>query len=330
MKYIVMSGDSHTCGQGATSFYIQDEPTLGYEPMGKGVGRNTDYATRCYVNLVREAIVRRTQSEAFEVTASDLAHAGHLPMVNRCAHLIRPLELPVGSDGLLVCFAEKKEAARVEILVDGVCVRTETLQADITRYGDWSFRYIPVDCAGAASVTFRPLEGDVYLYTMEMCSGRWAVVNSGVGSCPVGRYLKDYFDDCVAAFRPDIVVLEAHTINDWIHSPTPQDYARDLTDMIRRVRQIGATPVLLTVSPILGEQQINGHAPYEEYIAASLEVARLENVRIADAHALMAKRLEGRSEEEKKQDLFDDIWHVNDAGHKIYCDVVMSSIAALL
>lgn len=330
MKYIVMSGDSHTCGQGASSFYITDEPTLGYNPMGKGIGRNTDYATRCYVNLVREALVRRTESEAYAIEASDLAHMAHLPMVNRCAHLTQPLELPVDSDALIVCFAEKKEAARVEILADGVPVKTETLQAPVTRYGDWSFRYVPVDCAQAASITFRPLEGEVYIYSIEMCAGRWAVVNAGVGSCAAGRFLADYFDDCVAAFHPDIVVLEAHTINDWINTDTPETYARDLTALIARVRDIGATPILLTVSPILGEQQINGHAPYDEYIAASIQVAQQENVRIADAHAVMAKQLAGLSEEEQRQKLFDDNWHVNDLGHKIYCDVILPAIASLL
>ena len=63
MKIIVCTGDSHTCGQGASSIKTRDipkDPNRIYRTAGKGISRGGDLEYPSYVNLVRKYIAENT------------------------------------------------------------------------------------------------------------------------------------------------------------------------------------------------------------------------------------------------------------------------------
>jgi hypothetical protein len=151
------------------------------------------------------------------------------------------------------------------------------------------------------------------LYRIEAYSGPYVVINSGVGSCPAGKFLDLYWDDHVAAYRPDLVAIEAFSINDWL-SNTPIDrYTANLVELCDRTRTLGAEPVILTVPPIGGEQVTRGGSVFQDYVEASRSAARLAGVVLADANRMS----------ESLADILSDKWHPNDAGHKIYFEAIL-------
>ena len=326
MKTIVFTGDSHTCGQGATGFTMLDE-AVAYDPAGKGIGRNITFESPCYVNLVRNYLTAHTDTSARELLSNDMAREYGLPMTDKNVILTGPLEIQSPGERNLIKFGEREEAAVVELYVSGILQRRETLQASHRRYGRWSYRYIPVDCQKGDTLLIQPVKGEVCVSSIELYSGEYAVVNSGVGACPCIRYADDFFEDCVEAFSPDIVVAEAHSINDWLSGITPEQCVQNLSYLLNKIKKVSRRVLLLTVSPIGGNQALpfNIHE-YSEYVEASRKAAQAAGIPCIDTNRIMATMLEGLTEEEKNNLLFHDCWHVNNLGHRIYAEQIIEAL----
>ena len=124
------------------------------------------------------------------------------------------------------------------------------------------------------------------------------------------------------AARPDLVVVEPCSINDWIEGLGPDESRRRTCETFARISALGARALLLTVSPIAGEQIRNGFN-YGDYIAASREAASACGVPIADANAKMTKLLAGLNPSEARKLLYSDDWHVNALGHRLYAEEII-------
>ena len=304
IKTIVFTGDSHTCGQGASGF--EDEPCSVYNTNGKGVTKYAPAGCTCYVNLVRDFITENTNSKAFEMSGKELSKKNNLPLVNGYAKLEGEIKFPVNADFILIGFAEKSAPASADIYLDGKLYKREYLHAEITRHDDWSQRYVPVYSGGAREISILPAEGEVFIKYMEFCSGEYAVINSGIGSCTTKRLLEDCFDYAVAAFNPDIIIAEAQTINDWINL-TPTECRENLEKLLDAFKETGAKVLMTTVSPILGEQKRTENSDnYQKYVDISKETAMSKDITLIDSGKIMTERLQGLSDNEKLSLMYSD------------------------
>lgn len=326
MKVILCTGDSHTCGQWAEGFGIDDDVELGYNVAGKGFGRNASFESTCYVNLIRDFIVENTHSRVENVDISIFGRE-----CARSRFISTPVALQCNCDLMLFKVAERKEPAAFDIYLDGEICRNVTLCAEITRYGDWSFRYIPVFCGGKNKIEIVPVQGEIYITSLERWTGEYAVVNCGVGSCDTTRYIKEYMPELIEEFSPYAFLAEAHTINDWLSGKTVEEYGNELSVLLKLMKSNSHITVMTTVSPVLGEQcKEQTAAPYEEFVKESERIICDEDVIFADGHNAIKEKCEGLSEEELRCTLFSDNWHVNQAGHDIYAKVFIEKLKEVL
>lgn len=330
MKIIVCSGDSHTCGQGAVGFFEDDSARAVYHVDGKGFGRYSRFSCESYVEQVRRFVNGYTGSQSTEVEYDSIAKWYGYDTEFGCAVLDKPLKMRNAADLILLLFAEQTTAAEVSINLDGKLYKTETLYAEKTRFGDYSFRFIPVHCSGVKEIEIVPTRGKVLLSRVEYHSGEYAVVNAGVGSCTTVRFINDFFDYCIDAFKPEIILAEAHTINDWITGCTPDEYELNLRKLLSRMKAVTDKTMMITVAPILDPQTINGSAEYIEYIKASKRAAEKENVEIVDAHKAFSDMMAEMTPDQQFKELFSDRWHVNTYGHTIYADQIINKLRGIL
>ena len=231
----------------------------------------------------------------------------------------------------LVCFAEQVQPAKVAVYLDGKLDKTVELHTPIPRYNDWSFRNVPIFCQGAKEVKLVPLEGDVIISHIQHDKGEYAVVNSGVGSCTSKRYLEECFDYCVSDFKPDIIIAEAHTINDWLNYEAPEAHSATLNRMLDQMAALGAKLMFVTVAPIGGKQQSAKFGKeYAEFMAQAKAVGKREDVVFVDANAAFCEVLANIPEEEQFDAMYVDNWHVNGRGHRIYADAILAKIHEVL
>lgn len=334
MKIIVCTGDSHTVGQGANSIKSRDipkNPNALYRTAGKGISRGGDLEVPSYVNLVRKYIAEHTQSEYALTSGEKLAGQTGYPCQNWAVKLTGPLTLPAGWDWHLVCVAEQVEKAEMEIWIDGKCQKTEILQTPLPRYNDWSFRNVPVFCEGAREVVLVPKTGEVWISHIQHDRGAYAVVNSGVGSCTSRRYIDECFDYCVADFRPDYIIAEAHTINDWLNYEDPAQHSKTLNEMLDKMAALDARLMFMTVAPVAGKQESAKYGKaYEDFMAQAMKIAERDDVIFADANATFRETLAAIPEEDRWETMYVDNWHVNGKGHKIYADTIIEKLPQLL
>ena len=304
MKVILLTGDSHTWGQGATGLVDSLDP-----PCVAGELRPAPFCFASYASLVRQAVNARTHSTARELTPRELG----LPLLENCGVLGRqPLNLAVNGLVRLV-FRSREVPYKVRLWQDGVLSEINLVQADPAN----PYRVVSVFCD---RLTLDCPEVEGLIYRAECYSGSHAVVNAGIGSCSIERFLAVYWQDYAAVYQPYLMVMEAHTINDWLTGESPETYGQRVRELIGRGAEMGAIPVLLTVAPIAGAQSLPYNTrEYREFIKASRWAAAVEGAVLAEAHARM-------DNPELLPKLFSDDWHVNDLGHRIYADTVLDAI----
>lgn len=334
MKVILCTGDSHTCGEKAEGFCCEDITVYGfcYNPKGKGTGRYNRFDGKCYVNLVRDFVTENTSSSVENV---DISSIGEDVYGNR--KIENGFSLDCNCDMLLLKVAEKKEYAAINIYLDGELARRVILKADVTRYGEWSYRDIKINCKGKKTVHIEIAAGEVYISSIERWSGAYAVVNCGVGSCDTTRYLNEYMQYWIEEFSPYMFLAEAHTINDWLASKTPEKYGEDLTELIKMMKCGAEKVIMTTVSPVI-DGKWRGKAAgfdgpvvdYEELIKESYRIIEREGVLLADGHKVIKDACGDMCEEELRKELYNDSWHVNTNGHKLYADVICQELKKIL
>lgn len=329
MKIILCTGDSHTCGTGvervkpASLLEMED---ISYHIFGTGTSRNDDFSMPNYVNLLRRYITEHTDSRASVADGASLAAESGYPVCHGAVLLEGPLSMEHSSDLLSVCFVEHGEEAEVGIYLDGVLYKKETLYTPSPRFNDWSFRSVPVFAAGSKEIRIVPLRGRVYISHIQQASGEYAVINSGVGSTSSRRYLEECFPYCVEAFRPDLIIAEAHTINDWLRMESPEEHHASLEALVRSMQTVCKKIVLMTVSPILGDQKspTNG-IEYNDFVAASRKVGAQDGVIVVDANRAIERALNAAGENDRPS-FYANNWHVNEKGHRMYADCLIRTL----
>lgn len=325
MRTIVCTGDSHTWGQGIPGLEEYFSP-----PVMAGDLRLIPFKYDSYVNLLRRMVNQKTGSSARELDAQflqQLPDVGKLDFRNGCAVIDdTPLHLNTVTGLIRIQFLSNETPSRAAVFLDGKLQRDLNLQKDnpINGYQTSSFF---CDTDGEHQLTICSQQGEVQFYRIETYSGQTAVLNSGIGSCPTFRFLSEYWDNYVQALHPSLVVLEPHTINDWLAGDPLPVYHRRLKNMVEKLMASGCDVIMLTVSPIMGSQDIPFNAvAYPSYVEESRRVAAECGIFLCDANALMERRLKGLANEEAFSLLFHDNWHVNALGHRIYAEALFNMI----
>lgn len=333
MKIIVCTGDSHTCGTGVERvkpMSLLETEDITYNISGKGTGRGDDFAMCSYVNLVRQYITEHTASTSSVIDGETLAEMTGYPVRHAAVRLEGALRLKNTADLSVICFAEQCEEAEAAIYLDGVLFKKELLHTPIPRFNEWSFRSVPVPCAGAKELQIVPLRGEVYISHIQQASGAYAVINSGVGSTTSKRYLDECFPYCVEAFRPDLIIAEAHTVNDWLRFDHPEQHRASLEALVQKMRSVCPNILFMTVSPILGDQNSPSNGiDYHDFVDASRKIGALEGVSLADANLAIQKVLDAIPAEEHPS-FYSNSWHVNGKGHRIYADCLIDALKGVL
>ena len=321
MLRILCTGDSHTWGQGAAGLTESLDP-----PAEAGDRRLTGFSFGGYVDCLRRKAAARTGASFAEWDAKALAKAGGLAFAPPFALLTGRLTLPFSGALLRLEYALDEAPAAFSASVDGIPVGGGTLPA----------REKPIDCRlltvplaeGTHTLTLTVSRGTLPLYRLETYAGAVAVVNGGVGSCPCFRYRETHFAELVRPLRPDVVLCEAHTINDWIAGAPPEVYAARLLALLRDCQAAGAAVTLMTVMPILGDQRWQGGALYADYVEASRRAAAAAGVPLCDANAAFAAALAGLSAQAAAAQWYDDPWHPNSRGHRLYAGLLADALTA--
>ncbi len=152
-------------------------------------------------------------------------------------------------------------------------------------------------------------------------------INSGFGSTSTKKYLINYWNQGVEVYKPDIVVIE-FAINDWLeqNAVSLEEFHSNLEYMIARTILLGAVPIVLTVSPILGSLY-SGKNYYPDFIEETRKIADgRDDVILADANRLMMDFLNTGSREQCEAELFDDCWHVAQKGQELYLQALTEAI----
>ena len=311
MKIIVCTGDSHTWGQGADGVAESLESWIEC-----GDTRAIPFRIPSYVNLLRRYL--NTQDE--ELCAQQIAETGEGCIHDGCFCLDESLHLLVNAAMIRIHFRRQSTPSVATVLLDDVPQTTFSLQGEQTEYSFYGIHKTTLHCEeGIHKLTVRCEKGEVRIYRIELYRGDYAVVNSGVGSCSTKRYMEEFWQQCVTDCRPDIVLAEAHTINDWLTRCSPETYENNLSAYLQKLKETRTVPILMTVAPIAGPQS-EPCSPYcyRDLVEASRRAAQKERVELCDANRAVATLLEGLSEEEQLKAFFADRWHPNNRGHEVY------------
>lgn len=317
MKTVAVIGDSHTWGEGvgAERAFVP--------PVCCGDLRAVPFGYPNYVNLLRDAINAESGSSCkeYEWDGGLAVEAG------------APLMLAGGFTLARVFFCAERELSEAVLTAQGCQPLTVTLQSDSAAWNTCvrvAHIRIPHDGEADGLTVACGAGKRVSVQRVEMYRGEYAVVNCGIGSCPVGRYADEYFDRYIAPLSPHAVLFEGNTINDWLQTPAPDAYGVDLGRMLEAQRGLTSRILWHTVTPI-GGNQINGRGiAYDDYVDAMRRVAAARAVETVDCNARMNAILAAMPEEERTPYFFADPWHPNGTGHRLYADMILPALGAIL
>ena len=323
MLRILCTGDSHTWGQGAARVLDAFDP-----PVVCGELRPVDFDTGSYVNQLRRMVETATGSQSFQWIAQDLAQQAGCRYTAPCAVLEQDFQLTFRGALLRIVLGPQQEAVCWQLSLDGY---TRDLSYSPAQSSN-DFRILNLHLPeGTHTLILRKHSGPLHLYRIESYTGPAAVINCGIGSCPTFRYHREYWQDYVVSLKPDIVLAEAHTINDWLSGDSPETYRKNLSGLLADFQSLGAKTVLMTVAPIGGVQKLPQTAgKYDAYVTASRLAAGDSGAILCDANAVMQRMLDGMTSEQGFSYLLNDNWHPNDRGHGIYAALLAQALSHLL
>ena len=329
---IVCAGDSHTYGEGALDCF------QGFMPkVAAGDLRKPPLSSPSYVNLLRNYFNSRTGSSCFEIyynspyLQSDISfssdgsvsplYEGSIKVSVRAREI--SLQMKCG-----------KGSGKANLYIDGnliECVDTSIQLLNNSDYNIYTFDGIEdktheviIENAGDKnnSTEVKP----IYFFKLEGNSGQCITINSGVGSCDSSKYLDRFFNSYVLGCKPDYLVLEAFSVNDWLAGTPLDTYEENLTNMISMSHENNCEVILLTVSPLLRARypynKIGVH--YDEYIEASRKAAKRTKIKTADANSKMQSLMKVLMSHENIMHVNNA--HVNDIGHLIYFESILDAL----
>ena len=316
MYTILCTGDSHAWGQGAPGLWEEFMP-----PPQAGEPRCASFAPPSYVNLLRRALCELTGSIASELQVAEFCERfGFTPAADGFAETRAPFTLDTSAELLRI---QLRAESRLRLSCDGRPLLVRDLAASPVSVYNLALR---LD-GSPHTLCFTPDgESPLAFYRVESYAGPYAVVNTAVGSCTAARYSEEYWSTHVLPYAPGLVLLQAHTVNDWISGKNAEAYGRNLAALIRRFQRYGTQVVLLTAAPVDGPQRWpeDSSETYDDFIAASRRAAARCGVSIADANAMLNRRLSGGDA------VFADAWHPNGLGHRLYAVCAMNALRSVL
>ena len=314
IRIIPIIGDSHTWGEG-----VGAEKSI-QPPVCCGDLRPLSFAPPCYVNLLREELNRKTGSACtdYEWGAGLTVEAG------------APLTIPDSFALARVFFVANAEAAEAGLSAEGCDTVTLPLQSDTDTYNTRVRIAHLIPATETAGLTIFCTKGTVCVYRVELYTGPYALVNCGIGSCPVGKFVDEYFPRYVEALKPYAILFEGCTINDWLLTPSDLQYAANLRRMLVAQRNLTSRVLWHTVTPVGGSQQSGQGTTYADYVNAMRSVAAETGVPLVDCNATMTAVLEAMPEEARSPYFYHDPWHPNGEGHRLYAEGIFSRLMELL
>lgn len=326
MKIIAMLGDSHTWGEGVGADYGLVPPAQCSDL------RMLPFCFPSYVNLIRDAYSLMTDSHAEEYYAEKLTDLcgkadGQFGIVDKKSLVIE--------ENFLLCrifLKAQNEKARAKITVDGKLYGDYEIQSGENGMNK-CIRLINVrlrEEAHKLEITAESGTG-IYVHRIEFYSGEYAVVNCGVGSCTVERYIKEYFDKYIAELNPYAVVFEGCTVNDWLSGKTLAAYGADIERMIQLVNNCTQKLVMHTTFPVTdGIYYGDGINSYDEYVDTARRTAQKNGIPVADCHAAAQKLILAVPIEKRNSFMHHDKWHPNGTGHYLYATTLLQYITFVI
>ena len=323
MLKIICTGDSHTWGQGASHVREYFDPD-----WVAGELRPVNFDTGSYVNQLRRMVESATGSHSCQWIAQELAQLAGCGYTAPCAELDGDFRMTFRGALLRIFLGPQQKNVRWILSLDG---EDRELVYDPAKSSN-DFRILNLHLPeGEHILMLKKRCGTLRLHRLESYSGPAAVINCGIGSCPTFRFRETYWEDYVASLKPDIVLAEAHTINDWLSGDSPETYRKNLAGLLTDFQKLGAEVVLMTVAPIGGAQRLPQTADdYEAYQTASRLAAKDSGAILCDANAVMKQMIAGMTPEEAFHHLLSDNWHPNDQGHTIYAALLAQSLGQLM
>lgn len=316
IRVIPVIGDSHTWGEG-----VGAEKKFS-PPVCCGDLRPLPFEPHFYVNLMRKALNRETGSLSrdYEWNGGRVVAAGKPLFLDKAFSLARVFLLAEEEEAEAELSSEGCEPVRIRLKSEG---EAPGLRARVA--------HLLVPEGEAKGLTLSCRKGArVMVYRVEVYRGPYALVNCGIGSCPVGDFVDTYFSRYVEPLKPYAILFEGCTINDWLRTPSASLYAASLRRML--VVQRNLTPRVLwhTVTPIVGSQVSGQGTVYGDYVEAMRSVAAEREVALVDCNALMEKALSFLSEEDRASSFYHDPWHPNLLGHRYYAEEIFPELMRLL
>lgn len=324
-KIISVIGDSHTWGEGVGGEYSFNPSVC------PGELRMLPFGNPGYVNLLRHAVNLSTGSSAKEYCGKKL-HALCEEAPDDFGYF-RTLVLDETFSCLRIFFRLGTADASVQVYIDDELTDTVFLGAEEQTMNRCIKAYF-CRARDDGKHTLRLVGADgakIGVHRIECYSGPYAVINCGVGSCPVTRYTNECFERYAAPLDPWMIVFEGCTINDWLTRETTDEYAAALRRLLALMRNYTDKIVWHTVSPICGEQKTSEDAqPYDAYIETMRQVARENSLPLVDCNRLMKEALTSVNPDRHAQMLFHDRWHPNGTGHYLYAESIFEVIGKML
>lgn len=149
----------------------------------------------------------------------------------------------------------------------------------------------------------------------EMGRSRDIVVNTAI-SGHTTKHILDDFAWRVAKLRPKVVILmigtnDAATAN---QISVPQ-YSNNLSELITRIRTLGAIPILLSPTPIRADLATE-RSTLESYVDAMKDVAGEKQVIFVDNWSIWNTEMATKYNGQVPRNLLNDPLHPNGQGHK--------------
>ena len=329
MKVIAFLGDSHTWGQGVGAEYSMK--------VCGGDLRMLSFENPSYVNLIRMAYALKTDSLAAEYYGKKLFE--HCDASEDDMGVLDGSELRIRKRFALCrifCCASQIDN-EVKLSVDGK-ENVFTLKAEESVHNKDIKSFVLHVEDGFHTLGIRAVHR-LKIYRIEFYSGEYAIINCGIGSCPVSKYLNVYYDDYIRALHPFGVVFEGCTINNWLTFETKEEYSREISDTIKRMTDDNIRILGHTVFPIgsaenvmdvpwVNTEGITVADNYSDYVKVMKDVLVEKQIPCVDCNALMKAMLAEIPEEKRAKFLYHDAWHPNTTGHFIYAKMLMEKMFA--
>lgn len=324
-RVISVIGDSHTWGEGVGAEY-------GFRPSVVCADkRMTSFTYPNYVNLLRVALELKTGSHSEEIITDKLASLcgageGDFGILNPSTPLVLNKRFSV----LRVFFCADVKPTKITVLVDKKKAVEEIL---VTNNPSMSVAVIPLTVRVNDDVHDLCIlaDGMIRIHRIELYSGEYALVNCGIGSCPVGKYVDTFFDRYVTSLAPYAAIFEGCTINDWLSGESTEEYKFQITRAIDRIRSLTPRILAHSVFPIGGSQVFgNNPIPYNDYADAMKQTLTSLNIDFVDSREEFLRELSRLSPEQYNRFLYHDPWHPNGTGHAIYARTVLPELFGML